>query len=463
MLPTESRKVQMDQLRKDSTVGLKRSMRFLGVIVVMATLATFLTVAPVAAAPALVTDVNVVTQRIIRPDGGQSGGSVYLSGRDFAAGELVSIYATLPDGRVFPLYNLVSAFNPPACCPQSDEVLADGTGGWTAFIRFGPLNATQALPTTLGTLTDGVRYTDTIFTLPGEFAAAVPPIGVYTLSAQGHTSLAKATTTITVNPGPAGNNFGATTTTGTLTILTTIGRQSSAKQTDPDRTDVNPNVDIAANGYIPGEPVSFWATLPDGSVVPFSTIAADDGGTAFIQVELLTGKFPTGQIQFTARGNTSNYVTIGSFLLLPGGILDSRSPGITLTASFLGAPQTVPGNSVTPTLPGFFSSDFLLLTARGYRANETVTFFQTFPDQTVHFIATIRANEAGATVAVLPLFPGPLNSMKTGALGDAVRYIVPYPSGISGNLPVGRHFFTSRGDSSGRTAITSFDILPSQT
>lgn len=445
-------------------MGLKRSMRFLGVTVIMATLAAFLTVAPVAAAPALVVDTNSIVQRIVRPDGGTSGGQVYVSGKSFAPGELVSLYVTLPDGRVFPLYNLVSALNPPACCPQSDEVLADGTGGFSALLRFGPVNQQQGFPTTLGGLTDGVRYTDTIFLLPGEFANGVPPIGVYTISAQGRTSLAKATVTLTVNPGPAGNNFGATTTTGTLTVLTTIGRLSSAKQTDPDRTDVNPNVDVAANGYIPGEPVSFWATLPDGSVVPFSTVGADDGGTAFIQVELLTGKFPTGQISFTARGNTSNYVTIGSFLLLPGELAASNNPGITITASFLGAPQSIPSSTpVQAGLPGFFSSDFLLLTARGFRANETITFFQTFPDQTAHFIATIRANEAGAAVAVLPLFPGPLNSQRTGALGDAVRYLVPFPGGVNGNIPVGRSFFTARGDASGKSAITSFDILPSQT
>lgn len=446
-------------------------MRFLGVTLVMVTLLSFVETAPVSAAPNLVTNVNSTVQRITRPNGGTTGGEVYVSGREFAPGELVSLYITLPDGRVFPAFNLNSTFNSgntpsPACCPQSDEVLADGTGGFTVLMRFGPLNAVGALPTTLGSLTDGVRYTDTIFVLPTEFAAGVPPIGVYTISAQGRTSLSKATITVRVDPGPATNNFGATTTTGTLTLLTTIGRQSTGRQTDPARTDVNPNVDVAANGYIPGEPVSFFATLPNGSVVPFSTIAADDGGTAFIQVELLTGKFPTGEIKFTARGNTSNYITIGSFVVLPGNILNNTSPGVTITASFLGAPQTVPGsNPIIPGtgLPGFFSSDFLLLTARGFTAAETVTFWQTFPDQTAHFVATVKTNQAGAAVVVIPLFPGPLNASdnRRQALGDAVRYLVPFPGGVNGNLPVGRHFYSVRGDSSGRTAITSFDILPS--
>lgn len=450
-------------------------MRFLGVSLITVTLLSMVETAPVSAqGPALVTNVNSITQRITRPNGSTTGGEIYVSGKAFAPGELVSLFITLPDGRVFAAFNLNSAANQgpvpsPPCCPQSDEVLADGTGGFTVVLQFGPVQAGRALPTTLGSLTDGVRFTDTIFVLPTEFAAGVPPTGVYTISGVGRTSLAKATTTFSITPGPGGANFGATTTTGTLTVLTTIGRSTMARQVDPGRQDINPNVDLAANGYIPGEPVSFFATLPDGSVVPFSTVAADDGGTAFIQVELLTGKFPTGNIAFTARGNTSNYVTIGSFVLLPGLISQDLNPGTTITASFLGAPQTVPGFApnvgpgTIPGQPGFFSSDFLLLTGRGFRAGETVTFWQTFPDQTAHFLATIKTNEAGAAVAVLPLFPGPLNANPTRAqaLGDAVRYLVPFPGGIDGRLPVGRHFFSVRGDQSARTAVTSFDILPS--
>lgn len=497
-------------------MGLKRSMRFLGIAVVLATLMALLTVAPVVAqtgtntgtgtattgtattgtsvagttsnpgaAPSAPTqrdvtavpganissggasltgDVTTTVQRIVRPDGTQTGGRVVVIGKNFAAGELVSLYITLPDGRVFPLFNVNSQLNPPACCPQSDETLADGTGGFNATLQFGPVTLSSSdvrggLPSNLGSLTDGVRYTDTIFLLPGELAASVPPTGVYTVSAQGRVSLAKASFQVTVNPGPATNQFSSTTSTATLTVLTTIGRQSSAKQTDPDRTDVNPNVDIAGNGFIPGEPVSFWVTLPDGSVVPLSTVSADDGGTAFIQLEVLTGKFPTGTLQFSARGNTSNYLTIGSFLLLPGGLSQSAG-GATLTASYLGAPQSLSAGSI-PGLAGFYASDFLLLTARGFRPTETVTFFQTFPDQSVHFIATVRTDTAGAAVVVLPTFPGPLNAARNGFLGDAVKYLVPFPGGL-GAFPIGRQYFSARGDSSGRIATTPFDILPAQ-
>jgi len=84
----------------------------------------------------------------------------------------------------------------------------------------------------------------------------VPPLGQYTISAQGRVSLVKATASITITAS-SDSEYYSKTTTATLVVLTTIGRQYYARQTDPRRTDVNPNVDIAANGFIPNESVSF--------------------------------------------------------------------------------------------------------------------------------------------------------------------------------------------------------------
>ncbi len=97
--------------------------------------------------------------------------------------------------------------------------------------------------------------------------------------------------------------------------------------------------------------------------------------------------------------------TTGSFLLLPGGISSQSSIG-SLTVSYVGASQAV-ANATFPQLPAFFASDYLLLTARNFRPNETVTFWQTFPDQTAHFIATVKANEAGVAVVGDPALPRP--------------------------------------------------------
>jgi hypothetical protein len=459
-------------------VGLKRSFRFLGVTVVMATLLSFIALAPVAADTAGATlknnRPNGTTQRVVLSDGTNTGDTVDFIGNGFGPGEVVSIYVTFPDGRVFPVTTVSNVA--PLCCPQTDEVLADGTGSFTFRLRFGPLVANQSYPSTTGSLTDGVQYTDNIFVLPGEFTNAVPPYGNYTVTAIGRVSLQKASSSFNIKASTA-DDF-ARTSTGTLIVYTTIGHKNSARQVDPliapnCPTTVangcgtngsiadNPNVDIACNGLIPGEPVSFWDTYPDGSVVALSTLNADDGGTALIQLDLLTGKFPTGLHTFSCRGNTSNYVDTGAFLLLPGGISSQTALG-TLTCSYAGANQAV-ANPAFPQLPSFFASDFLICTARNMRPNETVTFWQTFPDQTAHGLATVKSDAAGVAVLVIQLFPGPIaNANAKSALGDAALYQIAYPAGVDGRIPVGRHYFSARGDNSGRTASTSFQLLSSQ-
>ncbi|MDQ6604801.1 MAG: hypothetical protein M3Z19_18930, partial [Chloroflexota bacterium] len=140
----------------------------------------------------------------------------------------------------------------------------------------------------------------------------------------------------------------------------------------------------------------------------------------------------------------------------------SQSSIGTLTVSYVGASQAV-ANATFPQLPSFFASDYLLLTARNFRPNETVTFWQTFPDQTAHFLATVKANEAGVSVVVIQLFPGPINFQRGRAvLGDAALYQIAYPAGVDVRIPVGRQYFSARGDTTQRTASTPFDLLPSQ-
>ena len=445
-------------------MGLKRSFRFLGVTVVMATLMAFIAIAPVAAdttGATLKGNKTTTTQRVVLSDGTNSGDTVDLTGNGFGPGEVVSLYITFPDGRVFPLQNVGS--NSPQCCPQNDEVLADGTGSFYFRLRMGPIgNAKQSYPSTTGSFTDGLKFVDNIFTVPAEFANSVPPYGKYTVTALGRVSLQKASFSFTVTASTA-DDFSRSTT-GTLAVFTTIGHKTSAKQVDPDRTNEgidNPNVDIACNGLIPGEAVSFWDTYPDGTVVALSTITADDGGSAIIQLDLLTGKYPTGLHTFSCRGNTSNYVMTGSFLLLPGGLSNQSAIG-QLSCSYLGASQAV-ANTTLPQLPSFFASDFLVCTARNFRPNETVTFWQTFPDQTAHGLATVKSNAAGVAVLVIQLFPGPIAFQNGKAvLGDAALFQVAFPAGVDGRIPVGRHSLTARGDSSGFVATTTFDLTPSQ-
>ena len=448
-------------------MGLKRTLRFLGITLAMTALLAFIAVAPVSAdtpGATLKADRTTATQRIRLSDGTNSGGQVQFTGNGFGPGEVVSIYITFPDGRVFPVVNLNGLANPPQCCAQNDEVLADGTGSFFFRLRFGPIgNGNQTYPSTTGSATDGTQFTDNIFTLPPEFSSAVPPYGQYTVTTIGRVSLQKASTSFTITASTP-DDFSRSTT-GTLAVFTTIGHKTSAKQVDPGLSPTgvvdNPNVDIACNGLIPGEYVNFWDTYPDGTVISLSNLVADDGGSAVLQLDLLTGKFPTGLHTFSCRGAQSNYVMTGSFLLLPGGISNQSSIG-TLTVSYVGASQAV-ANATFPQLPSFFASDYLLLTARDFRPNETVTFWQTFPDQTAHFLATVKANEAGVAVVVIQLFPGPINyQVGKAVLGDAALYQIAYPAGVDGRIPTGRQYFSARGDTTQRTATAPFDLLPSQ-
>ncbi|MDQ6602610.1 MAG: hypothetical protein M3Z19_07775, partial [Chloroflexota bacterium] len=370
-----------------------RFLWYLGMAMLIAALLTVPTAAATTGATLRASDttitVNTDSSQTTRTEIGANGSEQFV-GAGFGPGELVSVYITFPDGRVFPIIN--SQGN--GCCPQSDQTLADGTGGVFFEVDFG-----QAYPSTTGSRTDNVQFTSTIFLLPEAFATGVPGYGRYTVTAVGRVSLQKATASFTiVPPGPPGRLDGDITTTGTLAVFTTIGHKTSAKQVDPQLAPSgvsdNPNVDIACNGLIPGELVAFWDTYPDGTAVGLSTLVADDGGAAILQLDLLTGKFPTGLHTFTCRGEAqSNYYLTGSFLLLPGNISAQSSIG-TLTVSYVGASQAV-ANATFPQLPSFFSSDYLLLTARNFRPNETVTFWQTFPDQTAHFLATVKATQAG--------------------------------------------------------------------
>src|SRR4051812_35766459 len=429
----------------------------------MATLLSLVTLSPVGADTpnaTLKASATSITQRVTLSDGTTSGGTVEFVGNGFGPGEVVSIYVTLPDGRVFPVVNQNGVATPPPCCAQLDEVLADGTGSFFFRLRFGQYaSATRVLPSTTGSATDATQFTDNIFTLPPEFASAVPPYGKYTVTTLGRVSLQKATATFSITASTS-DDFSRSTT-GTLLVYTTVGHLTASKQVDPQIQAANPNVDIACNGLLPGEFVTFWDTYPDGTVVGLSTVAADDGGTGLIQLDLLTGKFPTGLHTFSCRGNQSNYVETGSFLLLPGGISNQSSIG-NLTVSYVGAPQAV-ANATFPQLPSFFASDYLIVTGRNFRPNETVAFWQTFPDQTAHFLADVKANEAGVAVVVIQLFPGPINyQVGKAILGDAVLYQIAYPAGVDGRIPVGRQWFSARGDVSQRTASAPFDLLPSQ-
>src|SRR4051794_8086955 len=59
-----------------------------------------------------------LTQQVRLTTASTSGGAANVIGNGFGPGEVVSIYVTFPDGRVFPVVNLNGTASPPPCCPQ---------------------------------------------------------------------------------------------------------------------------------------------------------------------------------------------------------------------------------------------------------------------------------------------------------------------------------------------------------
>lgn len=319
--------------------------------------------------PSLIASASDIKQRVTLSDGTRIGGEVTFAGAGFAPGALISIFVTYPDGTVVPAVNVATIGKTLPCCMGKDQTFADGTGSFSFTLRFGNdidaprTDATPASSASTRGLSEGqvflVRSTDTNIT---------PPNGLYGITATGSRPFTSgtptplpstpdaerdegnpsteditrtATTAITIL-GSTRDDFSRSTT-GAMTVYTTVGHKTFGKHFDFDTrlpssfdksdsriTAPNANVDIACNGLIPGERVTFWDTLPDGSAYWLTTIVADDGGTGFIQVELLTGGFPEGLHTFSCRGNTSNYVFSNSFLVMPGDPGFSRPPIATI-------------------------------------------------------------------------------------------------------------------------------------
>jgi hypothetical protein len=347
---------------------------------------------PVAAT--LVPDSPIITQRVSLSDGTRKGGEVSFVGSGFAPGAIVSIFVALPDGTVVSVTNIadIAANPPPPCCPQPDQTVADGTGSITFTLRFGDdRDVPRPAPATPPATIPHAPVTSRIFLVRNTDLTSVLPYGTYAVTASGSRGFATPAATAkaaTIDPdddvrsvGLADTTRGATalvtivastpddfsrTSTGRLTIFTTIGHRSSGKHFELDTTSAgfyrgdvhdvvqNPNVDVACNGMIPGEAVTFWDTYPDGTVFAVQTVGADDGGAAIIQVPLLTGGYPDGLHTFTCRGFSSNYAMSGTFLVLPSDTPATATPIPTLQARPTGGGKVICGRGgcVVTVVPG---------------------------------------------------------------------------------------------------------------
>ncbi len=74
---------------------------------------------------------------------------------------------------------------------------------------------------------------------------------------------------------------------------------------------------FAGSGFAPGEIVTIWATLPDGSTYWVGDVLIDDNG-GFAAMLYLSEQEPVGQRSFTAYGNSSGLRAVTSYTLTPG-------------------------------------------------------------------------------------------------------------------------------------------------
>lgn len=191
------------------------------------------------------------------------------------------------------------------------------------------------------------------------------------------------------------------------TTSATVGGQTVASSRQRER------VTLTGSGFTAGELVGLWVTLPDGAVLGLDNddLKADADGAFAIELRLSRG-LPIGLHRFSARGKSSGKGAIVPFYLMPGK-----------------GPQPTEGTTLTFSPATAKQLDTVELKAQGFAPNETVSLWVTLPDGAVVGLGEIKTDGAGAFDSSLFL---------------------------SGALPVGRHYFTARGNSSGNTAITPF-------
>jgi len=72
------------------------------------------------------------------------------------------------------------------------------------------------------------------------------------------------------------------------------------------------------SGFQPGEIVTIWVTLPDFSTMWIGDVAIDEGG-GFAATLYLSEQEPVGRRTYTAFGNTSGLRAVADYTLTPGG------------------------------------------------------------------------------------------------------------------------------------------------
>jgi hypothetical protein len=172
-------------------------------------------------------------------------------------------------------------------------------------------------------------------------------------------------------------------------------------------------------GYDTSEPVALWLTLPDGKVRDLQIVKADDTGTFSYRFTPAV-EDPTGTYHITGFGRSSERTGIVSFDVAQADYLSNAE-----AASLEIWPAQVR------------QLDIVTMTGRGFAPGELVSLWLTLPDGSV-----VRLYE-GVT--------------ESGAFQEEIYLPAVIPEG---GLPAGHHNFSAYGNTSGRRAITTLELLP---
>jgi hypothetical protein len=295
---------------------------------------------------------NVAPVLVVPPNGGIQNETinVYLDG--FVPGEGITLWQTFPDYTVLPIYQQVSAdsagranvtlFIDPSVPVGTHFLSARGNTSDAIAIASFPIEApelviknsvaielvesgqTQGNPYVFAgsgyipsepvalwlTFPDGsVRDLQIVDAGDGSFTyrytpSAEDPIGTYQITAFGRSSERTAITSFVVEVA----DYLATAEPTTLEVFPPQARQLDI-------------VTMTGRGFDPGEVVSLWLTLPDGSVVTMYegvTLSGAFQERVYLPAVIPEGGLPVGIHHLSAYGSTSGRRAIASFELLPG-------------------------------------------------------------------------------------------------------------------------------------------------
>jgi len=185
-----------------------------------------------------------------------------------------------------------------------------------------------------------------------------------------------------------------------------------------------------ARGYQPGEKVSLWVNVPDGSVLGAnSQVTADANGAIPAGPVKFTSvaKAPLGVWWIVGQGTVSGRVAIGYFRLLGSAIGRAPQPGP-------GVPPNLDARSDPAAGP---AGTIFFFDAFGFRPGEEV--------QTWVVASDGRRTNADFTVT----------ADASGSIGYAGLYYVSQP-----DAPLGLYSFFAQGKTSGKVSTAYFVLTP---